>query len=117
VKFIVDAQLPKRLARFIQESGYDCLHTQDLPEGNSTSDAEINELSLREQRIVITKDADFVQSFLLQHKPYKLLLISTGNIRNSALEELLRQNFQQLLALLKTHRYVELGRDAIVTHQ
>ena len=74
MKFIVDAQLPKRLARFIQEQGYDCLHTQDLPGGNATSDTDINELSLREQRVVVTKDADFVQSFLLQNKPYKLLL-------------------------------------------
>lgn len=117
MKFIVDAQLPKRLSRFIEESGYDCLHTQELPKGNATSDAEINELSLREQRIVITKDADFVQSFLLQNKPYKLLLISTGNIRNQELEKLLRQNLQQLSTLFETHHYVELGRDAIVVHQ
>lgn len=117
MKFIVDAQLPKRLARFIQEQGYDCLHTQDLPGGNATSDTDINELSLREQRVVVTKDADFVQSFLLQNKPYKLLLITTGNIKNSALEMLFHQNFQQVSALLATHSYVELGREAIVVHQ
>ena len=31
MKFLVDAQLPVRLARFLQASGYDTLHTRDLP--------------------------------------------------------------------------------------
>ena len=74
MKFVVDAQLPKRLARLIQAEGYDCLHTQDLPNGNATSDTDINFLSIREKRVVITKDADFVQSFLLRQQPYKTSL-------------------------------------------
>jgi len=32
------------------------------------------------QRAVITKDEDFVDMFLLRHQPYKLLLVSTGNM-------------------------------------
>jgi predicted nuclease of predicted toxin-antitoxin system len=39
------------------------LHTLDLPDTNRTSDARINELSVAEQHIVVTKDADFVNSF------------------------------------------------------
>ncbi|WP_017747696.1 DUF5615 family PIN-like protein [Scytonema hofmannii] len=31
MKFLVDAQLPIRLARFLQASGYDTIHTRDLP--------------------------------------------------------------------------------------
>jgi predicted nuclease of predicted toxin-antitoxin system len=71
-------------------AGYDTLHTRDLPEANATRDSQINALSLAEQRVVITKDADFVQSFTLQGRPYKLLLVSTGNIRNAELFELAR---------------------------
>ena len=59
MNFLVDAQ---RLARRLQDSGHDALHTLDLPNGNRTTDAEINHLSLKEQRIVITKDADFVNT-------------------------------------------------------
>ncbi len=117
MKFIVDAQLPKRLAYLIQSEGYDCLHTQDLIQGNATSDADINTLSLEEERIVITKDADFVQSFLLQQKPYKLLLVATGNIKNSELEKIFKDNLQQVATLLELHDYIELGRDEIFIHQ
>ena len=54
MKFLVDAQLPVRLARFLQSAGYDTIHTKDLPKQNATSDLEINTLSLDESRIVIT---------------------------------------------------------------
>ena len=80
MKFLVDAQLPIRLARFLQVSGYDTLHTRDLPQQNATSDSQINEISIQDKRIVITKDSDFVDSFMTIQKPFKLLLVTTGNI-------------------------------------
>jgi len=92
MKFLVDAQLPRRLARWLQVEGHEAFHTQDLPQGNRTGDTAINELSMREQRAVITKDEDFVDMFVLRHQPYKLLLVSTGNISNEELEQLFRNN-------------------------
>lgn len=88
MNFLVDAQLPRRLACRLGEAGHDALHTLDLPHGNHTTDAEINTLLVQERRVVITKDADFVNSFLLTGQPYKLLLISTRNITNNDLEAL-----------------------------
>lgn len=85
MKFLVDAQLPVRLARFLQASGYDTLHTKDLPKQNATSDTAINDISVEQGRVVITKDADFVDSFLTIQKPLKLLLVYTGNIKNTEL--------------------------------
>jgi predicted nuclease of predicted toxin-antitoxin system len=38
--------------------------------------------------VVVTKDSDFVNSFLLSRRPRKLLLVSTGNIGNAELEAL-----------------------------
>jgi predicted nuclease of predicted toxin-antitoxin system len=58
MKFIVDAQLPRRLARFLQDSGFDTIHTLDLPQQNATPDSSINAISITEERVVITKDAD-----------------------------------------------------------
>ena len=65
MRFLIDAQMPRRLAYWLNSNGHDCLHTLDLPEGNRTTDAEISALSVREQRVVITKDSDFVEDFLL----------------------------------------------------
>ena len=104
MKFIVDAQLPRRLAKFLQIAGYDALHTLDLPEQNATPDFSINALSIAEERIVIRKDSDFVDSFLTIRQPYKLLLISTGNIKNSELEALFKANFSQIVEIFADHR-------------
>lgn len=95
-RFLVDAQLPRRLAIALRQQGFDALHTLDLPNGNRTSDAELNLISLDEQRVVVTKDADFVESFLLQGAPFKLLLVSTGNIDNDELLKLFVANIAQL---------------------
>jgi predicted nuclease of predicted toxin-antitoxin system len=69
VRFLVDAQLPRRLADLLARLGHDVLHTLELPEGNRTSDKCLCDLSESERRVLITKDADFVDSFLVQRKP------------------------------------------------
>jgi predicted nuclease of predicted toxin-antitoxin system len=116
MKFLIDAQLPVRLARFLQSAGYDVIHTKDLPQKNSTSDDQINEISLQQKRIVISKDLDFVNSFLTIQKPYKLLLITTGNISNRELEAIFANQFSRLVNLFESHQYIELSRDAIIVH-
>ena len=58
MKFLVDAHLPRRLVYLLREMGFEAAHTLDLALGNRTPDSVINELSIREQYIVITKDAD-----------------------------------------------------------
>ncbi len=63
MKFLVDAQLPKALARFLHRRGFDAVHTLDLPNKNVTADSEINKISHAEQRIVISKDSDFYDSY------------------------------------------------------
>lgn len=117
MKFLVDAQLPVRLARFLQASGYDTLHTRDLPQQNATLDTKINDISIEQGRVVITKDSDFVDSFMTIHKPSKLLLVSTGNIRNNELEAIFKNNLSTLVDLLQNNNYVEMNRDEIIVHQ
>ncbi|MCM0591986.1 MAG: DUF5615 family PIN-like protein [Gloeotrichia echinulata CP02] len=117
MKFLVDAQLPVRLARFLKASGYDTIHTIDLPQQNGTLDTEINAISIQQNRIVITKDSDFVNSFLIIQQPYKLLLITTGNIKNVELESLFSANLQSLFELFDQHSYIEMSRDTIIVHQ
>ena len=117
MKFLVDAQLPVRLAIFLQTRGYDTLHTKDLPQQNATSDTQINEISIEQERVVITKDSDFVDSFLTIQKPTKLLLITTGNIKNSELEQIFVKNLSTLVDLLQHHDYIEMNRNEIIVHQ
>jgi len=117
VNFLVDAQLPRRLVPLLQQAVHDALHTLDLPNGNRTPDAEINALAEREQRVVVTKDADFVNSFVVLGHPYKLLLISTGNITNPELLTLFGTYLPQISRELEGHSYLELSRTTLIIHR
>ncbi len=116
MNFLVDAHLPRHLALLLREHGYDAIHTLDLTEGNRTTDNRINEISEMQRRVVITKDADFVNSFLISKRPYKLLLISTGNISNQELEGLFVRNLPAIVLALTNFDYLELTRTSLIEH-
>jgi predicted nuclease of predicted toxin-antitoxin system len=116
MKFIVDAQLPRRLALKLAVFGHDAVHTLDFPAGNRTPDSDIVATAIRENRVVVTKDNDFVASFLLRGLPPKLLLISTGNISNDALSKLLATNLAALEAALTKYDFVELSASTLTIH-
>lgn len=116
MKFLIDANLPRRIASIFQERGHDAVHTLDLPEGNATADTALLDYSEKNNCVITTKDSDFSTSFWLQDRPNKLLLISTGNIRNAELETLLTANFDQLILALTENRYVELTREHVIVH-
>lgn len=116
MKFLVDAQLSRRLVYRLRNADHDALHTLDLPFRNRTEDGEITELSVTESQIVITKDADFVSSFMLAGEPRKLLLVSTGNIVNADLEDIFVPQIPVIAAAFDTYDYLELTRTNLIFH-
>lgn len=116
MKFLVDAQLPARLARFLNDAGHDALHTSELPEGNRTTDARIAALADGESRVVVTKDRDFRDGHLLRGSPRRLLIVSTGNITNNVLLALFKANLDAIVGALAEADFVELGQGAMVVH-
>jgi len=110
MKFLVDAHLPPRLCLVLVRHGYDAVHTSDLPAKNATKDWAINQISLDDQRVVISKDMDFFYSHLLLGRPWKLLLVRTGNISTQDLCALLERNLPTIEAALQNHTLVEIDR-------
>jgi len=116
VNFILDAQLPRSLCAALRRSGHESIHTLDLPEGNRTGDRTIAEVADREGWIVVSKDSDFVVSHLLYRTPKVLLQISTGNITNAELEELLLRNLKTLEIAFLSSVHVEINRTSLIVH-
>ena len=113
MKFIVDAHLPHKLCGVLERRGHEAVHTLDLPEGNATGDEVINQISLDDLRVVISKDADFFFSHTLQGRPWKLLLVKTGNISTRDLCALLERNLPAIEAAMEIHTLVEIDRLAV----
>jgi predicted nuclease of predicted toxin-antitoxin system len=68
---------------------------------------------VKEQRVVITKDTDFYHSHLLHGKPWKLLLVRTGNIRTRELAALFGRHLPEIIAALEQNSLVELDWRAV----
>jgi len=115
MKFLVDAQLPRKLSYFLQSKGFDSIHTLDLPSKNLTPDPEIIELCKIQNRVIVTKDSDFYESKIIRNMPQKLLIISTGNINNELLIKLFDSNIEKINELLIDFDIVEIGKNSIIT--
>src|SRR5437763_16822985 len=114
MNFLVDAQLPRRMTAWFAATGCNAIHTLDLPDANRTTDEQINDVADREQRVVVTKDSDFVDSHLLRGRPAKLLLVSTGNISNQDLEALVVPLIPDIVREFGAHTFLELDRSGII---
>jgi predicted nuclease of predicted toxin-antitoxin system len=116
MKFLVDAQLPRLLAVRLNELGQNARHTLDLPAGNRTTDRAITEWADLQAAVVITKDADFLNSHLLAGQPARLLLVATGNIPNRNLIGLFEIHLVRILAALQSSAFVELSHTGLTLH-
>lgn len=92
MRFLVDAHLSRGLCAVLERHRHDATHTLDLPAKNATKDRVVNQISLDDQRVVISKDTDFFYSHLLQGRPWKLVLVKTGNISTRDLRALFERN-------------------------
>lgn len=116
MRFLVDAQMPKKLARFLSAAGHDAIHTLDLPGRNRTPDAIILELLDADPRALITKDDDFLNSHVLEKRPARLLLVSTGNIGTADLLDLFAAHLAAIEQAFDRSCCVEISREFLIEH-
>ena len=97
----------------LAQAGHDAIHTLDLPTRNLTRNGEINRVSLDEERIVITKGTDFYYSHVLQGRPWKLVLLRTGNISLAELKTLFARHLPAIEQALQSCTLVEVDRQTV----
>ncbi len=117
MKYIIDAQISYKIAIYLNQIGYDIIHTNDFPNKEFTTDKEIRELSKSQNRIVISKDSDFLDSYLIKKIPEKILLITTGNTKNIELKELFKIYFEKIDLLFEQHFYIEFNQNELIIHE
>ncbi len=96
MRFIVDAQLPTALARFLESYGHDAKHVFDVGLANA-EDKIIWQYAIENNAIIITKDEDFVILSHLQLNKPPIVWIRIGNTS----KKLLLQWFEKILPILE----------------
>jgi len=87
LNFLVDAQLPPALAQWISARGHPATHVFDIALVKAP-DADVWEHARRQNAIVISKDEDFVDRWLLDQDPVALIWIRRGNLWPDTLKRL-----------------------------
>jgi len=102
MKFLIDAHLPPSLKEVFRQAGHDAIHTLDLPDRNSSRDRLLNEVSVVEERVVVTKNTDSCYSHLLQNRPWKLILVRSGNLGLKETKRMFENHLPEIEKALKS---------------
>ena len=84
MNFLIDAQLPPALARWISGKGHRATHVFEIG-FERADDPVIWDRAAAENTVIISKDEDFVDRWLLTDNPVQLLWVRKGNCSNRAL--------------------------------
>ncbi len=113
-KFLIDAQLPYGLAQKLNDLSYDALHTKDIPDTQSrTPDEMLISISVDENRIIISKDSDFVDAVRISKTLQQLVYVTTGNIKNKELIAIFENQISYIVQLLQNHAIVEVSQKGV----
>ena len=86
MKFIVDAQLPPALARWLCEQGHQAAHVQDVGL-RQAEDSPIWQHALDQNAVLLTKDEDFARRVRQSRKTPVIVWLRVGNCSNRALRD------------------------------
>ncbi len=108
MNFLVDAQLPPTLAQWISSQDHQAIHVFDLGLQRA-DDPVIWERARNDRSVIISKDEDFVDRWLVSDTPIPLVWIRKGNCSNQVLMAWLEPLWPETLARLERgERLIEL---------
>ena len=100
MRFLVDAQLPPALARWLCEAGHDARHVEDV-NLREADDSPIWHYALEQQAILITKDEDFAERARHSSNSPVIVWLRLGNASNRALHQWFLPQLPQILAWIE----------------
>jgi len=116
VEFLIDAHLPQASAACLQTQATRQFTLWICPIKMHRATGSRIEVSIRERRVVVTKDTDFDHSHLLQGRPWKLVSVGTGNLGLKATERMFETHLPAIEAALQTCTLVELDQNGAIPY-
>ena len=112
MQFWLDAQLPPKIANWMQETFELDVKAIDSIGLRGATDATIWSRLSAEGNVLFTKDVDFVELITRLGPPPQVVWLTCGNVTNRALQALLSRTLPDVIVLLENGEpLVELGDD------
>jgi predicted nuclease of predicted toxin-antitoxin system len=96
VKFLVDAQLPPALARWLREAGHEAQAVREVGL-REAEDGDIWNHALKAGAVIVTKDEDFPQRAQQADASPVIVWLCIGNASNRALREWFLPQLPQII--------------------
>ena len=107
--FVVDAQLPPALARWLVSNGHEAVHVADVGM-MASSDREIWRYAIEHTATIITKDEDFIAMHSLDPEDVRVIWVRVGNVRRAELLDWFGRLMPKILSSLDAgERIVEIA--------
>jgi predicted nuclease of predicted toxin-antitoxin system len=100
MRFVVDAQLPPALARWLSHEGYVAEHVLDLAMATAT-DWDIWAYAVACGAVIVTKDQDFANRRASEMTGPPIVWLRCGNTRRHELLTWFERHFSALVAALE----------------
>lgn len=103
MKFLVDAQLPPALARWLGEAGHEAAHVEDVGLRDA-ADGEIWAHALESGAVVMTKDEDFAARSTQASMAPVIVWLRLGNATNPVLRTWIEARLPGIMQLLDAEK-------------
>lgn len=119
MRFLIDAQLPPRLAQWLKDQKEEALHISELDNGLFMPDIGLWNIARDEGRVIMTKDMDFFELSALHDSPPKVVIMRLGNCSNHSMIEILSKAWISIRDYLNDPgiRLVMLNRESMEIYQ
>jgi len=109
VRLVIDTQLPKMLARRLEQEGHKAQHVLDLDLAQSP-DNDVWRYALENGAVIVSKDEDFAQWILSGRHGPKVVWLRIGNCTNAELVDWLLPVWPEVISALESgERLVEIS--------
>ena len=115
MKFLVDENLPPSLVEVFRQSGVTCKHINSFKSPEPISDNAIRKFSLHYDWIVVSRDDDFVKSFVNRKVPDQLVFVYGIDSKRELLDSF-EKLLPELLLALKHYDLIEINPQGLKTH-
>ncbi len=110
MKFIIDENLSPELVELFQSEHLEAYHVNDMKSHQKQRiiDDQLRRLAIRKGYIIITKDDDFVKSFVDRKIPEKLIYVFGLDTKEDLMSRF-KEIITQLRSLVESHDFVEIN--------
>ncbi len=98
MKLLFDANISWRIAKTLREQFDDCIHVDNCGLDIPAADSDIWSYGKRNDFVIVTNDADYLNFLNIRGFPPKVILLRTGNQSNNFIEQLLLKHKESIEA-------------------